>query len=92
MINEVDDKNRREDFRARQCYSLESEKERARHKVFYSAIENFNAKFVDEKLDQFFINSKCAAKVNRAIEFICKNIEAGKFRYFYAHKHKILLD
>ena len=47
---------------------------------------------VNEKLDNFFKNLKCAAKVNLAFVFILKNIEDGGFRYFYAHENNTLLD
>ena len=45
-----------------------------------------------EKLDHFFNNLKCAAKVNLAFGFLLKNIEDGGFRYFYAHENITLLD
>ena len=41
------------------------------------AIEDFKAKIVDKKLDLFFNNLKCAAKVNLDFGFILKNIEDG---------------
>ena len=47
---------------------------------------------MNENLDPFFNNLKCAAKVNLAFGFILKNIEDGGFRYFYAHESNTLLD
>ena len=47
---------------------------------------------MNEKLDHFFNNLKCAAKVNLAFGFILKNVEDGGFRYFYAHENNTLLD
>ena len=47
---------------------------------------------MNEKLDHFFNNLKCAAKVNLAFGFILKNIEDGGFRCFYAHENNTLLD
>ena len=35
---------------------------------------------------------KCVAKLNLALGFILKNIEDGKFRYFYACESKTLLE
>ena len=35
---------------------------------------------------------KCVAKLNLALGFILKNIEDGKFRYFYAHENNTLLE
>ena len=45
-----------------------------------------------EKLDHFFNNLNCAAKVNLAFGFNLKNIEDGGFRYFYANRNNTLLD
>ena len=55
-------------------------------------MEALNETVVNEKLDHFFNNLKCAAKVNLAFGFILKNIEDGGFRYFYAHENNTLLD
>ena len=79
-------------MRSRQHFLVDSELERARHKVFKSAVETLNETVVNEKLDHFLKNLKCAAKVNLAFRFILKNIEDGGFRYFYAHENNTLLD
>ena len=55
-------------------------------------MESLNETIVNEKLDHFFNNLKCAAKVNLAFGFILGNIEFGGFRYFYAHENITLLD
>ena len=47
---------------------------------------------MNEKLDHFFNNLKCAARVNLAFGFILKIIEDGGFRHFYAHENNTLLD
>ena len=73
-------------------FLVDSELERARHKVFNYAVESLNETIVNEKLDHFFNNLKCAAKVNLAFGSILKNIEGGGFRYFYAHENNTLLD
>ena len=64
----------------------------ARHKVVKYAVETLNETIVNEKLDLFLNNLKCAAKVNLAFGFILKSIEDGGFRYFYAHENNALLD
>ena len=92
IINEVDDANLKEELRSCQHFLVDSELERARHKVFNYAIENFNAKIVDEKPGLSFNNLKCAARVNLAFRFKLENIEDGGCRYFYAHENKSLLD
>ena len=92
IVGDVDDQKLREELRSCQHFLVDSELQRARHKVFNYAVEILNETIVNEKLDQFFNNLKCAAKVNLAIGFILKNIEDGGFRYFYAHENNSLLD
>ena len=82
----------REELRSFQHFMVASGLERARHKLFNYAVETLNKTIVNEKLDHFFNNLKCAAKVNLAFSFILKNIEDGGFRYFYAHENNALLD
>ena len=89
---DVEDHSLREELRSCQHFLVDSELERARHKVFNYAVETLNETIVNEKLDHFFNNLKCAAKVNLAFGFILKNIEDGGFRYFYAHENNTLLD
>ena len=92
IVGDVEDHSLREVLRSCQHFLVDSELERARHKVFSYAVENLNETIVKEKLDHFFNNLKCAAKVNLAFGFILKNIEDGGFRYFYAHENNTLLD
>ena len=92
IVGDVEDQRLREELRSCQHFLVDSELERARHKVFNYAVETLNETIVNEKLDHFFNNLKCAAKVNLAFGFILKNIEDGGFRYFYAHENNTLLD
>ena len=92
IVGDVEDHSLREELRSCQRFSVDSELERARHKVFNYAVESLNETIVNEKLDHFFNNLNCAAKVNLAFGFILKNIENGGFRYFYANKNNTLLD
>ena len=80
IVGHVEDHRLREELRSCQHFLVGSELEKARHKVFNYAIENLNAKIVDETFDHFFNNLKCAAKVNLAFGFFLKNIENGGFR------------
>ena len=82
MINEVDDANLKEELRSCQHLLVDSELERARHKVFNYAVETLNETMVNEKLDHFINNLKCATKVILYFEFISKNLEDGEFRCF----------
>ena len=91
IVGDVEDRMLREESRSCQHFLVNSELERSRHKVSNYAIENLNAEIVDEKLDHLF-NLKCAAKVNLAFGFVLKNMEDGRFRYFYAQENNTLLD
>ena len=92
IVGDVDDQKLREELPSCQHFLVDSELDRARHKVFNYAVETLNETIVNEKLDHFFNNLKCAAKVNLAFGFILKNIEDGGLRYFYAHENNTLLD
>ena len=87
IVGDVEDQMLREELRSCQYFVVDSEPERARHKV-----ETLNETIVNEKLDHFFNHLKCPAKVNLAFGFILKKIEDGGFRYFYAHENNTLLD
>ena len=80
------------ELRSCQHFLVDLELEKAKHKVFNYAEETLNEVFLNKKLDHFFNNLKCAAKVNLAFGFFLKNTEAGGFRYFYVHANNTLLD
>ena len=92
IVGDVEDHRLREELRSCQQFLVDSDLERARHKVYNYAVETLNETIVNENLDHFFNNLKCAAKMNLAFGFILKNIEDGGFRYFYAHENNTLLD
>ena len=92
IVGDVEDHLLREELRSCQHFLADSELERSRHKLFKYAVETLNETIVNEKLDHFFNNLKCAAKVNLAFRFVLENIEDGGFSYFYAHKNNTLLD
>ena len=61
--------------------------------MFNFAVNNLTAQVIEEKLDRVLDKLKCGAKLNLALGgFILKNIEDGKFRYFYAHENNTLLE
>ena len=92
MVRDVEDHSLSEELRFRQHFLVDSEFERARHKLFNYAVEPLNETIANEKFDLFFNNLKYAAKVNLAFGVLLKNIEDGGFRYFYAHENNTLLD
>ena len=91
-MGDVEDHRLREELRFCQQFLVDSELERARQKIFNYAVQTLNETIVNEKLDHFFNNLKCAAKLKLAFGFILKSIEDGGFRYFHAHENKTLLD
>ena len=90
IVGDVQDERLREELRSFQHVLVESKLERARQKVCNYAVETLNETIVNEKLDHFFNNLNCAAKVNLAFGFILKTIEDGVFRYFYANENSTL--
>ena len=92
IVGDIEDHRLREELRSCQQFLVDSELERARHKVFNYPVETLNETIVNEKFDHFFKNLICAAKVNLAFGFVIENLEDGGFRYFYAHKNNTLLD
>ena len=64
IVGDVEDHSLREELRSCQHVLVDSELEKASHKVFNYAVETLNETVVNEKLDHFFNNLKCAAKVN----------------------------
>ena len=92
IVGDVEDHSLREELRSCQHFLVDSEIERARHKVFNYAVETLNETIVNKKLDHFFRKLKCAAKVNLTFSFILKNIEDGGFEYFCSHEKNTLLD
>ena len=61
IVGDVDDHKLREELRSCQHFLVDSKLERARHKLFNYAVETPNETIVNEKLDLFFNNLKCAA-------------------------------
>ena len=92
IVGDVEDHRLRQKWRSCQHFLVVFELEKARHKVFNYAVEALNEAIVNEKLNHFFNNLKCAAKVSLTFGFILKNIENGGFRYFYAHENNAFLD
>ena len=62
IVGDVEDHSLREELRSCQHLLVDSELERARHKVFYYTVETLNETIVNEKLDLFFSNLKCEQK------------------------------
>ena len=92
IVGDVDDQGLREELQSCRHFLVDSEKQEGRHSVLNFAVNNLTAQVIEEKLDRVLDKLKCVAKLNLALGFILKNIEDGKFRYFYAHENNTLLD
>ena len=92
LVGDVDDQGLREELQSCRHFLVDSEIQKRRHSVFNFAVNNLTAQVIEEKFDRVLDNLKCVAKLNLALGFILKNIEDGKFRYFYAHENNTLLE
>ena len=88
----ADDQSLREELQSCRHFLVDSEIQKGRHSVFNFAVNNLTAQVIEEKLNRVLNKLKCVAKLDLALGFILKNIEDGKFRYFYAHENNTLLD
>ena len=60
--------------------------EHGRHDVFNFSLLHFDAKEINEKLDEVLANLNCAAKINPALWFLLQNLETNDYRYYYCMK------
>ena len=91
-MGDVDDQSLREELQSCRHFLVDSEIQKGRHSVFNFAVNNLTAQVIDEKLNRVLDKLKCVAKLNLALGFFLKNIEDGRFRYFYAHENNTLLE
>ena len=91
IVGDADDQNLREELQSCRHFLVDSEIQKWRHSVFNFAVNNLTAQVIEEKLDRVLDILKSVAKRNLALGFILKNIEDGKFRYFYAHENNTML-
>ena len=92
IVGDVDDQSLREELQSCRHFMVDSEIQKGRHSVFNFAVNNLTTQVIEEKLDRVLDKLKCAAKLNLALGFILKNIEDGKFRYYYGHENNTLLE
>ena len=82
------DKSLEEELHPSVHFLVDSETQKGRRSVFNFVGNNLTAQVNREKTDRDLEKLKCAAKLNLAFGFILKNIEDGKFRYFYPHQNQ----
>ena len=73
IVGDVEDQRLREELPSCQHFLVDSELERARHKVFNYAVKTLNETIVNEKLDNFFNKLNCTAKVWPLVSFWKRN-------------------
>ena len=91
-MGDVDDQSLREELQSFRLFLVDSEIQKGRHSVFNFVVNNLTVQVIEGKLDRVLYKLKCVAKLNLALGCILKNIEDGKFRYFYAHENNTLLE
>ena len=87
-----DDRSLEEELQSCRHFLVDSEIQEGRHSVFNFVVNNLTAHVIEEKLGRVLHKLSCALKLNLALGFILRNIEGGKFRYFYAHENNTLLE
>ena len=92
IMGDVDDQGLRDELQSCKYFLVDSEIQKGRHSVFNFAVNKLTAQVIEQKLDRVLDKLRCVAKLNLAFGFILKNIEDGKFRYFYAHENNTLLE
>ena len=92
IVGDVDDQSLREELQSCRHFLVDSEIQKGRHSVFNFVVNNPTAQVTEEKLGLILDKLKCVAKLNLALGFILKNVEDGKFRYFYALENNTLLE
>ena len=92
IVGDIDNQSLREELQSCRYLLDDSEKQKGRHSVFNFAANSLTAQVIEEKLARILNKLKRVAKFNLALGFILKNIEDGKFRYFYAHENNTLLE
>ena len=92
LVDAGNDKSLEEELQSCRHFLVGFEIQSGRHSVFNFVVSNRTAQLIDEKLDRVLEKLKSAVKLNSALGFILKDIEDGKFKYFYAHENNILLE
>ena len=92
IVGDFGDQSLREELQSCRHFLVDSEKQKGSYSVFNFAVNNLTAQVIEEKLDRVLDKLKCVAKPKLALGFILKNIEDGKFRYFFAHENNTLLE
>ena len=86
------DQELREELTTCKHFLVDSELVRGRKHVFNIASNRIDSSFLKDKLQHVYENLQCAAKINMALGLVLRNVEDGKYRYFYAHENNLLVE
>ena len=89
---EEDGEKLKEELSACQHFLVDTEMENGRHKVFNFQMSMLDTKIINEKLEEVFNKLDSAAKINKVLGFVLRNIETAEYRYFCAHENKTLFE
>ena len=78
-VGDVEDHRLREELRSCQHFLVDSELERAKHKLFNYAVETLNGTIVNDKLDLFFQQFE-----------MCSKSESGFWLHFEKYRRRSL--
>ena len=91
LVDAGDDKSFEKDLQSYRHFLVDSEIQKKTLCVQFCCQQPYSSGY-RRKLDHVLDKLRCAAKLNLALRFMLKNIEDGKFRYFYAHENNTLLE
>ena len=82
----------KEELSAGQHFLVDTEMENGRYKVFNFQLSKLVTKITNEQLEEVFNKLNSAAKIKIALGFVFRNIETGKYQYFYAYENNTLFE
>ena len=92
LMRDVDENCLKEEIAKCKHFSLGSEMENRRHKVFDFVMDPLNPKKLLETLAVEFDSLKCATKLNVILGFVLNNSENGSCIFSYAYETNRLLE
>ena len=92
VMEDVFDYHLKEEMETCKHFSVDSDMENGRHRVYNFAMDTLDPKQLLEKLHVFFDSLKCQATFNVALGFVPKNVEDESCRSYYAHENKTPLE
>ena len=90
IMGDYHDQELRNGLTACQHFLTDSENVGCRQLVFKLASTKITRSFLIDKLQHVFEILPCAAKVKVAFGYIFRNVEDGKYCYFYAHEKNLI--